>query len=620
MPAGSRRRDFARKALKRIAFLRHFLHATAKGLKDTGFIKSVLESKRPPAKGELAKGGTIDNNLYRLWMEKNEPTREELERQKIIKLENSPKISVIVPIHDAPEKSLLDTINSVLGQSYPNWELCMADSDGGYSKTKETIDLIAGKDERIKVKRLETGEGTAENANEALSMAAGEFIALLDHGDSLAPFALFEVIKAINENPGADFIYSDEDKISHDTGRRFGPHFKPGWSPDTLRSYNYICHLFVFKKELLDKIGFFREGFEGSEEYDLILRASEKAERIVHIPKVLYHHRSSSSTGACNQLLETNELKSAKLALEEHIARIGLKGKVENGIFPGSFRINYLTEKKPKVSIIIPNKDHVPDLRRCINSILDKSTYSHYEIIILENNSTKKRTFNYYDKILKLKNVNIITWNHPFNYYSANNFAAKHASGEILLFLNNDTEVINPDWMERLLEHAVREEIGAVGAKLLYPNDTVQHGGVILKIGGIAAHAHRQFPKDSPGYMGRLMVVQNLSAVTAACLMTRKKVFEEVGGFDEGYRLAYGDVDLCLKIREKGYLVVWTPFAELYHYESKTRGYEDTPEKQRRFAEEIELFKQRWGKVLEEGDPYYNPNLTLEKEDFSLSV
>ncbi len=557
---------------------------------------------------------------YQNWIKENEPLEKELRIQKT-KFHYDPKISIIVPIWNTPKQFLTDMLESVLAQIYSNWELCIADGASTKEHIKEILDNYVKKDSRIKVKYLSENKGIAGNSNEALSLATGDYVALLDHDDLLAPFALFEVVKTINENPDADFIYSDEDKISEDGTKRRDPHFKPDFATDTLRSYNYICHLSVIKKSLLDEVGWFKEGFDGSQDYELILRATEKAKKIVRIPKILYHQRMHENSTDKNPNSKLYAYESAKRTLKDHLDRMGLKGQVRDGLFAGSYKIDYAIDYNYKVSIIIPNKDYKEDLERCINSILTKSTYKNYEIIIVENNSTEEEIFKYYERLQNNHdNIFVLEWKNAFNYSAVNNFAAKHAKGEILLFLNNDTEVINENWLEEMIQYAQRKDVGAVGAKLYYHDDTIQHGGIILGIGEVGGHAFRYMNKDSDGYFGRLKIVQNLSAVTGACLMMRKEVFNEIDGFDEGYPLAVSDVDICLKVIEKGYLVVWTPYAELYHHELKTRGYDNTPEKQLRFQKETELFKSKWDKYLEKGDPYYNPNLTLDREDFSIKL
>jgi GT2 family glycosyltransferase len=559
----------------------------------------------------------LDRQLYKNWIEENEPSEAELSTQSSEKFQYEPKISLVVPAFNTPKRYLEDMVGSVLRQTYPNWELCIADGSSKFSQ-RETLGEYSRKDNRIKIKLLDRNKGIAGNSNEAVSMATGDYIALLDHDDKLPPFALFAVVKAVNENLNADFLYSDEDKITKKGDQRLDPNFKPDWSPDMLRSYNYICHLSVFKKSLLDKTGYFRDGYEGSQDYDLILRATEKAECIFHIPSVLYHWRISNNSVSRNRSAKMYAYESAKRALREHLLRVGLEGDIRDGLSLGSYKIMYNLVTRPRISIIIPNKDQVGYLRRCITSIIDKTSYKDYEIVIIENNSQEQDIFDYYNYISKSGNIKVIEWNNPFNYAALNNFAAGHAEGDILLFLNNDTEIINHDWLQRMSEHALRKEVGAVGAKLYFGDDTVQHGGVIVGMGGVAGHPHKHFPKTSNGYFGRLEIVQNMSAVTGACLMMRKDVFNEVGGLDEGFTHAFNDVDLCMKIRQRGYLIVWTPFAELYHYESKTRGYEDTPEKKERFKKEESLFRDKWGVILANGDPYYNPNLSLDNEHFSV--
>jgi glycosyltransferase involved in cell wall biosynthesis len=593
LPAGSRRRHIAKNI-----FLR------------------ILPNRRSAPEARV--GDTCD--VYSQWRERNEPKDDELDRQRATGFEYSPKISIVVPTFNTPDTFLVDMMESVLNQTYRNWELCIADGGSESLSVKEILERYSERDSKIKIKFLDQNKGISLNSNEALSLASGDYVALLDHDDILPANALFEVVKAINQNPNTDFIYTDEDKISEDGKKRFEPHFKPDWSPDLLRSYNYVTHLAVFKKELLGGIGWFREDFEGSQDYDLILRATERATQIVHIPKILYHWRVSAYSAAGNVAAKRYALNRAKKALQEHLTRIGYDGKVTNSAVFGFYKISFVIKKRPKVSIIIPNKDEAETLKRCIDSIINKTAYKNYEILIIENNSCKSDTFDYYAQVSKNKSVQVIEWKLPFNFSAVNNFAAEHAAGEILVFLNNDTEIINTEWLEKMLEHVLRRDVGAVGAKLYYPDDTVQHAGVIVGLGGIAGHHHLHSPKESPGYMGRLQVIQNVSAVTAACIMVRKEVFNEVNGFDESYALAFNDVDFCLKLRQKNYLIVWTPYAELYHYESKTRGYEDTPEKRVRFLSEIEIFEQKWKNVLLRGDPYYNPNLTLQKEDFSLRL
>ncbi len=556
--------------------------------------------------------------LYKEWIKRNEPDERELEKQRQRIFDYNPEISILTPVYNTDKTFLVAMIESVLAQTYSGWELCIADGSDREGYVKEILEEYEKKDKRIKVKFLSENRGIAGNSNEALSIATGDFIALLDHDDLLPPFALFEVLNILQDNRDADFIYSDEDKVTGQT--RSDHYFKPDWSPDTLRSYNYTGHFSLFRKSLFMSLGGFKEGFDGSQDYDLALRISEKAKKIVHIPKILYHWRVHKDSTARDLTVKPCAVYSARKALEEHLKRLALEGTVYDGLFLTSYRVTYKIKDCPRISIIIPSSDHSDDLSRCINSIIEKSDYGNFEIIIVENNSKEEKTFRLYEELKKIEYIKIITWNRPFNYSAVNNFAVKEASGEILLFLNNDTEVINSDCFIRMVEHVVRKDIGAAGAKLYFPDGTVQHGGVILGIGDVAGHSHKGLSGDFAGYGGRLKVIQNVSAVTAACLMMRHDVFNEVRGFDEAYILSFGDIDLCLKLREKGYLIVWTPYAELYHYESKTRGYEDTPEKEKRFFREVELFHSKWKFFIEKGDPYYNRNLTLDKEDFSLST
>jgi GT2 family glycosyltransferase len=558
------------------------------------------------------------NYRYKKWILQNEINEEEINKKKNT-FDFMPKISIIVPTFNTPLNCLKEMIESVINQSYTNWELCIADGSTSKDDIHKIIDSYS-KESRIKIKYLEQNFGIADNSNEALALSTGSYIAFLDHDDTIPSNALAEVVRAINKNPDADFIYSDEDKISENGSARFGPHFKPDWSPDTFRSHNYICHLSIIKRELLDKIGYFRTGYDGSQDYDLYLRATENANNIIHIPKVLYHWRSFKGSTSAVPEAKLYAYESAKKALKGHLKRTGVKATVADGFTIGSYSIDYKFDHQQKVSIIIPNTDHVELLKNCIESILFKTNNVNYEIIIVECRSTSEQIFNYYETLRNNKRIKVIIWDKPFNYSKVNNYAAERASGNVLLFLNNDTKVITNDWLESLLRHTLRQEIGAVGAKLIYPNNKIQHAGIIIGLGGIAENAHKHYPKKSAGYMRRLSIVQNVSAVTGACMMIRKDVFKEVGGFDEEFALAYNDVDLCMKLREKGYLIIFTPYAELYHYESKTRGYEDTPEKKARFKKEAELFMKKWGHIVEKGDPYYNPNLTLKKTDFSLKI
>lgn len=524
--------------------------------------------------------------------------------------------SIVVPLYNTPIKFLREMIKSVQNQTYANWQLCLV--DGSDEEHGYVGEYVAGIDDsRICYKRLEKNMGIADNTNACIEMADGDFVALFDHDDLLHPSALFEMAKAA-EN-GADFIYTDEVTFVGKPGNITIYNFKPDFSPDTLRSYNYICHFTAFSRELLDKVGGFNSKYDGSQDYDLILRLTEQAKNIVHIPKALYFWRSHKASVASDVSAKPYVVDSAKRALAAHIERLGLSGRVEDAIVPTTYKMQYDIVGEPLVSIVIPNKDHTDDLEKCLSSVYEKSTYKNFEVIVVENNSTEQKTFKYYEEAKnKYNRLKVINWESGFNYSAINNFAVEQASGDYILLLNNDIEVITPDWIEQMLMFVQRNDVGAVGAKLYYDDDTIQHAGVIVGLGGVAGHSHKGFARDNPGFMARASIAQNLSACTAACLMIRKDVYNEVGGLDEGYAVAFNDIDFCMKIRDAGYLIVFTPFAEFYHYESKSRGDEDTPEKRARFNSEIFRFQERWGNQLKAGDPYYNPNLTLDSEDFAL--
>ena len=558
---------------------------------------------------------------YRQWIKKNEPDREGLEFQRLqaVSLPLHPLISIVVPVYNPPLAVLEATLQSVLDQTYPAWQCCLANGDPANKAVRDLLESYAGRDERFRILHLEQNLGIAGNTNAAVRLATGDYVGFLDHDDLLAPFALFEVAVRLISHPDIDVFFSDEDMFNQ-KGKRVYPFFKPGFSPDLLRSVNYMCHFLVVRKSLGDQVGWIREGYEGAQDFDFILRVSEFAKKIERIPKILYHWRAISGSTADDSYAKPYAGPSGIRALQDHLARRGTPGSVETVFMPTWYRIQYEIPGTPRVSIIILNHDHAADLCKGVSSILEKSTWQHYELLIVENNSKEPETFQLYEELKKRDaRVRIVEWNHPFNYSQVNNWAAAQASGEILLFLNNDIEVITPDWLEQMLMHAVRSEVGSVGAKLYFPNNTIQHAGVILGIGDVAGHGHKGFPRKMVGHGGQLTQIRNTAANTAACIMLRREVFEEVGGFDENYILAYGDVDLCLKILEKGYLNVWTPFAELYHHESKTRGYERAPEQLARYRNEVFYFWQRWEDFMRRGDPYYNPNLSSKREDFHLA-
>ncbi len=583
-------------------FYRGLVNLRHKGVKDTArLVKKWLGQK----------------NRCKEYLSANNLTEQQKHEQRETIFSHKIKISVLVPLYNTPPLFLREMIESVQKQTYENWELCLADgSDERHKNVRDICQKYAQKDSRIHYGQLSENLGIAGNSNKCIEMATGEFIALFDHDDILHPGALFEVMKAICWQ-GADFVYTDEVTFGHNLNHIITAHFKPDFAPDTLRSYNYICHLSVFSRKLLDHVGWFSSEFDGSQDYDLILRLTEQAKKIVHIPKVLYYWRAHRNSTAANISAKPYTIESAKKALTQHLKRQGLTGEIVDSAVVTTYKINYEIDGNPLISILIPNKDSIEDLNQCITSIREKSTYRNYEIIIIENNSTKKETFAYYAHLKEHDNIKVVTWEDRFNYSAINNFGFTFAKGEYVLLLNNDIEVITPNWLEEMLMFAQRKDVGGVGAMLYYPDNTIQHAGVITGLGGVAGHSHKGFAKGSKGYVARLTIAQDLSAVTAACMMLSKKVYEEVGGLDESFEVAFNDVDLCMRIRKAGYLIVFTPYAELYHYESKTRGYENTPDKIRRFQGEIDRFRGRWATELAAGDPYYSPNLTLDREDFS---
>lgn len=536
---------------------------------------------------------------------------------------HQPLISIIMPVYNVAPRWLEAAISSVQQQIYPNWELCIADDA---SSNAETLNVLRNLNHpRCKIKFLEHNQGIAGASNAALALASGEYVAFLDNDDQLTPDALYQVAKVINEeNP--DFIYSDEDKLSL-AGKRLQPHFKPDYSADLLLGINYICHLSVYRRTLLDKLEeaavtgqYLRQGFEGAQDHDLVLRALEHTENVFHISQVLYHWRMIPGSTAASYDSKDHAWEAGRRAVADALQRRGIIGEALLGKYPGTYRVKRAIQGQPLISILIPFRDQPALLQECLDSILLKTTYAHFEILGISNHSENPETFALMEHYASTEQrIRFINYDQPFNYSAINNFAVNEAAGEHVVLLNNDITVITPDWLEALLEHSQRPEVGAVGAKLYYPDDTIQHGGVIIGVGGIAGHAHKYFSRQHPGYFSRLHLIQNLSAVTAACLMVKKAVYTEVGGLDaKNLSVAFNDVDFCLRLRERGYLNVFTPYCELYHHESKTRGYEDTPDKKRRFAKEVMYIKKRHAAILHTGDPYYSPNLPLDREDFGM--
>lgn len=562
--------------------------------------------------------GQRDYGNYEDFLKKYGVKEEELARQRQEVFENGPCFSIAVPLYQTKEKYLREMIESVQAQTYTNWELCLADGSGREHSLQPVVEEYIAKDKRIKYCLLEKNEGIAGNTNEALKMADGDFVVLTDHDDLLSPEALYQCAKAVQKEPQTDVIYSDEDKVDMSGKKFFEPHFKSDYNIDLLCTMNYICHLFVVRKDVMEQAGLFESCYDGAQDHDFILRCTEKAEHIVHIPKVLYHWRCHAQSTSENPESKLYAFENGCKAVKAHYDRIGIPAEVEQGPFYGMYRTHYLWKEQPLVSILIPNKDHVADLKKCMDSIEEKSTYRNFEFIIVENNSTEEETFAYYKEIEKRDNVRVLYYKEDFNYSRINNFGAREANGEYVLLLNNDTEMIEPDSIKEMLDVCMRPDVGIVGAKLIFEDNTIQHAGVIIGFGGVAGHAFIGQDRDDNGYFSRIISVQDLSAVTAACLMVRRSVFDEVEGLNEEFKVAFNDIDFCLKVRKAGYLVVYNPYAQFYHYESKSRGQEDSADKVARFQQEIGLFGERWGELLEHGDPYYNPNLTLDKADFSL--
>lgn len=553
---------------------------------------------------------------YNEWCKNDILTDEERKAQRERIWEYPPLISVVVPIYKTPEVFLRQMIESVTAQTYPHWQLCIADGSGDTAETKRIVDSYLS-DKRIKYKILAENRGIADNTNAAMELADGDYIALFDHDDLLSENALYEVADRICKT-GAEIVYTDEDKVTSDLSERYQPNFKPDFNLDLLRSNNYICHLLVVKKTLLQEVGGQKKEFDGAQDHEFLFRCVEKAKGIEHIPKVLYHWRVHKASTADNPLSKKYAYDAGKRAVTEHIRRCGEEAEVTDTLFPGFYRAKYQVTGEPLVSIIIPNKDEKETLKKCLDSIKEKSTYRNYEIIIVENNSTGQEIFDYYKEIDGRDGIRVVYWKSGFNYSALNNFGFTFAKGDYILCLNNDVTVITPDWLERMIGQCQRKEVGIVGVKLYYPDDTIQHAGVVLGLGGIAGHIMCRASREDPGYFGRMISVQEISAVTAACMMVKKSEFDSVKGFDETFQVAFNDIDLCMKFRASGKKIVFTPYAELYHYESKSRGLEDTPEKQFRFDKEVKRFQEKWAQQLEMGDPYYSPNLSVTEGDCSL--
>lgn len=554
---------------------------------------------------------------YTIWRENNSPSVADYDKQRNVKFDYKPLISISIPLYNTPMDFFEPLIKSIMNQTYSNFELCLADGSDD-DRLGQYISKNYPNDNRINYIHLDKNLGIAGNTNKALEMATGEYVMLTDHDDLLEISALYEIVKVLNDDSSIDIIYTDEDLVDA-SGMIFSNYrFKPDFNLEMLRHLNYICHIFFVRKTIMDEVGGFREEYDGAQDFDMILRCVEKTDKIYHIPKVLYHWRAHEDSTAGNADSKQYAIDASVNALKAHYNRVGIDADVEATDIFIMLKTTRKLHSEPLVSILIPNMDHIEDLDKCIQSIVDKTIYNNYEIIVIENNSTEKETFDYYNRITEKYNfIKMVKWGEDFNYSKINNFGAQYAKGEYFILLNNDIEVIATDWINRMLSYCVDDSVGAVGAKLLYPDDTVQHCGIVIGVGGFGGHILTEQGVEDVGYFGRLRVQQEVSAVTAACMMVDAKVFKDVEGFDEEFAVALNDVDLCLKIRKAGKKIILDPNITMYHYESKSRGYEETADKQARFKREIKRFRDKWSKEIEAGDSYYSPNLTLLYGDCS---
>ena len=548
---------------------------------------------------------------YNKWIKKHETKSEYKE------LEYQPLISILIPVYNIERYYLSECLDSILNQTYQNFEVCLADDCSTKKETIETLEEYKKKDKRIKVVYRKENGHISKTTNSALEIATGEFIGLMDDDDVLTDNCLYEMVLALNENKELDFIYSDEDKLDM-KGRRCEPHFKPDYSPDSILGGNYFCHFEIIRASIIEKIGGFRTEFVGAQDFDLFLRVIDETtpDKIKHIPKILYHWRKIPGSTADTVESKEYAIEAGRNAVEETMKRRKIDAEVTVPIESTHYIVNYKYKKEPKISIIIPTRDLADILDRCLNSIYEKTKYDNYEVIVVDNDSKEEYTKEIFKKYSTHKNFKVIEYKKEFNYASINNYAVKKSTGDYILFLNNDTEVITPDWLEKMVGYAMQKHIACVGVKLLYPNDDIQHGGVVLGIDGIARHAFLNYERETVGFYGRMVIPYNYSAVTAACLMIERKKFDEVNGFTEELRVAYNDIDLNLKLRKKGYYNVFLPQVELYHYESKSRGLDTTTEKYKQYLKEKEYMLNHWKEELE-NDPFYNPNLS-KKDCFML--
>lgn len=548
---------------------------------------------------------------YDTWLRIMRVSRQELFEQRKTKFSYAPKFSVVVPLYHTPAKFLKDLVRSMMYQSYANWELCLVNASPEDVHLTSLLENWAMRDKRIRVIRLEKNLGIAQNTNAGIAASTGEFIAFLDHDDFLEPDALFCYADALNKDKTIDVFYSDEDKTDEYAAHYFYPHFKSDFNIDLLHANNYMCHFLAVRKSLVDTVGGLNEKFDGAQDYDFVLRLTENTKKIYHCPRILYHWRCSNQSTAANQGNKMYAIHAGKAALNAHYKRIGWNARAQEGAVDGWYQTKFTLKEEPLVSILIPNKDHTDDLDVCLNSFFERADYQNYEFIIIENNSVLPETFAYYEKIEKEHdNVKVVYWEAGFNYSAINNFGFKFAKGDYIMLLNNDVELITPDIFQSMLGFCMRPEVGVVGAKLLYNDHTVQHAGVLVGAGGLADHVFKGIHEDDPGYMGRAISSQDVSAVTAACLLVKRSIYEEVGGLEDEFQVAFNDVDFCLKVRKAGYLIVYDADVKLFHYESKSRGMEDTTERFIRFGNEMMLLNSKWDILSTFVDPYYNPNLS----------
>ena len=566
----------------------------------------------------IEKLGGKEVRTYEAFRRRYFPDKKELNRQRKEQFVYEPLFSIVVPLYKTPLPYLEALIRSIQAQTYRKWELYLSDGSGKESSLKEVLRNYARKEKRIHIIENDCRLNISDNTNRALEQANGDYVVFVDHDDTLAPDALYECVKVLNREPDAEVIYTDSDKLSENGKRYSEPCFKPDFNLDLLRCQNYICHLTVIQKRFLDKVGHLNPNYSGVQDYDHILRCVERTNRIVHIPKILYHWRMCPGSVAVDTDNKPYTYELFQKILREHYERMGIQAEVK-AVFPGVVRTVYQLPCEPLVSVIIANKDHREDLMRCVESLEQESEYKNLEILIVENNSVSEEIFAYYDQVQRqYDTVRVLRYEKEFNYADIQNYAAVRAKGDYLLLLNNDTWLERPESIREMLGYCMRDEVGIVGAKLLYPDDTIQHAGVIVGLGGVADHAFTGMDKDEPGYCCRALCAQEYSAVTAACLMVKKSVYNAVGGMDVELKVAFNDVDFCLRVKEAGHKIIYNPFAVWYHDESKTRGAEDTPEKIERFRGEIEYFQRRWADFLYKGDPAYNPNLALDRHDFAL--